>query len=261
VYRLLSILPFCLLLSPDQRLITAGAKPLAPASEFQESLPAPDEISFLEKCAQRYEQDGIQGYSALMFKQERIGQKLQPSEEIEIFHRDKPHSIFMRWLKGQRRAAAVLYVEGENKGLMLVHPSGLAGKLAPVVPLDTEGTEARDAGRYSVKQVGLQEGLARTLKDWKTARGKGTLRVKYLGIRKVVEAGDRDCYTLQRKCEPGENEGILEVTAYIDKESWRQVRTVLKGEDNKLLGDYVYRNIRINPQFKANQFQRSALTE
>jgi hypothetical protein len=261
VYRLLSVLPLCLLLSPDQRVITASAKPLARVSELQEPLPASDEISFLEKCVRRYESDRIQGYSALMIKQERIGQKLQPTEEIEIFHREKPRSTFMRWLKGQRRAAAVLYVDGENKGMMLVHPSGLAGRLAPVVALDPEGPEAKDAGRYSVKQVGLQEGLARTLRDWKLAKEKGTLRVKYLGVRTVVEAGNRDCYTLQRKCEPGENQEILEVTVYIDKETWRQIRTVLKGEDNKLLGDYVYRDIRINPEFKSNQFQRSAVAE
>jgi hypothetical protein len=242
-------------------VITASAKPLAPVSDAQEPLPAPDPIAFLEKCVERHENEGIQGYTALMLKQERIGQKLQPSEEIQIFHREKPRSTFMRWLRGQRRAAAVLYVEGENKGMMLVHPTGLAARLAPVVALDPEGPEAKDAGRYSVKEAGLHEGLVRTLRDWKLARDKGTLRVEYLGVRKVVEAGNRDCYTLQRKCQPGENQGILEVTVYIDKETWRQVRTVLKGEDNKLLGDYVYRDIRINPEFKPNQFQRSAVAE
>jgi hypothetical protein len=216
---------------------------------------------FLGKCVERYEHDGIQGYSATMLKQERIAQKLQPSEEIQIYHREKPRSTFMRWLKGQRKAAAALYVDGENKGMMLVHPTGLAGRLAPVVAIDTGGSEAKDAGRYSIKEVGLQEGLARTFRDWKLARDMGTLRVEYLGVRKVVEAGNRDCYTMRRKCEVGENQGILEVTIYIDKETWRQVRTVLKGEDNMLLGDYVYRDIRINPQFKPNQFQRSAVAE
>jgi hypothetical protein len=261
VYRLPIMLLFCLLLSPRDHNVVATARPLAPISEFQEPLPVPDVLSFLEKCLERYDQQKIQGYKAVLHKQERIGERLQPSEEIEIYNRAKPHSVFMRWLKGERRAAAVLYVEGQNNGMMWVHPSGLAGKLVKVVSLDPEGSDARNAGRYSVKEVGLRESLAQTLKDWKAAKDKGILRVKYLGIRKVVEAGNRECYTLQRKSEPGEDDGILEVTVYIDKETWQPVRTVLKGHDNSLLGDYRFSDIRINAPLKSNQFEPSALSQ
>ena len=261
MYRLLVILPFCLLLSPEQRQVTASAVPLAAISEVQEPLPGGDPITFLEKCIERYDRQDIKEYAVVLLKQERINEKLNPSEEIEVSYRSKPHSVLMRWLKGARRAEAALYVEGENKGMMLVHPTGLAGKLASVVSRDPEGPDAKEAGRYSIKEVGLRESMQRTLRDWQKAKQAGTLRVKDLGVRKVIEAGNRDCYTLQRTCEPGENAGILEVTAYIDKESWLQVRTVLKGEDNKLLGDYIFRDIRLKPQFKTDPFQRSALSQ
>ena len=262
MYRIVPLLPICLLMSPEQRVVSVGtgARPLAEASEVQEPLPTGDPVSFLEECLKRFDAQDYKGFSYIMLKQERINGRLQPSEEIEVFYRSKPRSVLMHWLKGQRKADSALHVEGENKGMMLVHPSGLAGKLAPVVSRDPEGPDAREAGRYSIKEAGLRETLARTLNDWKTARAKGTLQVKYLGIRKVVEAGDRDCYTLQRKCGPDENNGVLEVTAYIDKEKWLQVRTVLKGEENKLFGDYIIRDIRVNPAFKPDQFQRSALT-
>jgi hypothetical protein len=261
MYKYLVMLPLCLLLAPQQREVIVAAIPLAPPSDGQEPLPTGDELAFLEKCDQHYDESGIRGYRALMHKQERIGQKLMPSEEVDVWYREKPRSIFMKWLKGERRAAAILYVEGENNGMMLVHPSGIAGKLAPVVSRDPEGADAKDGGRYSVKQAGLRPTLMRTLNDWKAAKQRGTLQVKYLGIRKVVEADNHDCYTLQRKTEPGQNNGIQEVTLYIDKETLLQVRTVLKGPENILLGDYVYKDIQINPQFKPNQFDRSALTE
>jgi hypothetical protein len=261
VYKLIAILPICLFLSPEQREVTAAARALAAMAGFQEPLPEGDEIAFLEKCIDHYDHDGIRGYAALMLKQERIGERLQPSEEIEIFYRASPHSVFMHWRRGQRRAEAALYVEGQNNGMMLVHPTGLAAKLAPAVAIATNGPQARDAGRYSIKEVGLRESMMRTLNDWKADKAKGMLRVKYLGIRKVIEAGDRPCYTLQRTNRPGEDNGISEVTVYVDKDTLCQIRTVIKGEDNILLGDYIFRDIRLNPDFKPNQFQRSALVQ
>src|SRR5438876_7012748 len=116
--RLLPCLPLCLLLAPAPGQETP-AVPLAPAAATQqEPLPESDPVRFLEKCLERYDQSGVKGYSCLFHKQERIGGKLQPSEEIELFVREQPLSVLMRWRKGQRKANAALYVEGENNNLM-----------------------------------------------------------------------------------------------------------------------------------------------
>jgi hypothetical protein len=250
----------CLPLAPDQADVPFIARSLAPATSKQDSLPVSDPIAFLEKCLERYEQQGIKGYSALMRKQERIDGKLHLPEEIEIFFREKPHGVFMHWLRGQRRAESVVYVEGENKGQMLVRPAGVAGVFVKVAERDPEGEAARQAGRYTVKDFGMKKAMLRVLDAWKAQRDAGTLQVAYLGVRKVREAGDRPCYTLRQTLAKPDADGITETTLYIDKENWLQVGTVLKGEDNKLLGEYMFRDIRINPEFKANQFQRSALT-
>src|SRR5205085_11055163 len=136
------------------------------------------------------------------------------------------------WLRGARKADSVLYVAGQNKDMMLVHPTGLAGAFVKVVSRDPEGDEARQAGRYTIKEFGLKKAMARALKDWKAARDQGTLQVEYLGIRKVREAGDRLCYTLHRT-QKADQEGLTDITIYIDKETWLQVGTVQKDADNK----------------------------
>ena len=46
---------------------------------------------------------------------------------------------------------------------------------------------------------------------------------------------------------------------YFDKENWLQVGVVLKGEDSKLIGEYMFRDIQLNPRFKPDQFTREAL--
>jgi hypothetical protein len=249
--------PGCLLLCLFVVPQLAGAQP---TPSEQEPLPTGDVVTFLEKCVQRYEQQGIQGYSVILHKQERIDGKLQPSEEIESYYREKPYSVFMHWLRGQRKAESSLYVEGENGGKMLAKPAGVAGVFVKVVERDVDGEDARQSGRYTMKEFGLKAAIEKTYRDWKAANDKGKLRVHYLGVRKVKEVGDRLCYVLRRTCTEPEEDNVSEVTIYIDKESWLQVGSVLKDANGKLIGEYMFKDLRLNPEFKPNQFTRSALT-
>jgi hypothetical protein len=262
MYRLLIYLPLCFLLAPAQAEVSPAAEsPLAQAAAGEESLPAGDPVAQLQKCLEHLNQQNIQDYSLTMHKQERIGGTLQPSEDIEVHYRAKPHSVFMHWLQGARRADSVLYVEGANNGNMLVHPSGLAGRLVKVVSRDPEGEEARQSGRYPITQFGLKEMLKRSVKNWQEAKDSGNCRMEYLGLRKIREAGDRLCYVLRRTCNPPEPDGVAEVTVYIDKDTCFQVGSVLKDAQGRLLGEYIYKDIQLNPQFKPNQFEASALTQ
>lgn len=256
MFSRLAWLPFCFLLAAAP----SGAEPPQSTSAAQEPLPTGDVITFLEKCVQRYDQLGIQGYSCILHKQERIGGKLYPSEDIESFYREKPYSVFMHWLRGQRKAESSLYVEGENDGKMLAKPAGVAGIFVKVVERDVDGEDARQSGRYTMKEFGLKIAIQKTYRDWKAAKEKGTLHVQYLGVRKVHEASDRLCYTLRRTCDEPDEDNITDTTIYIDKETWLQVGSVLKDAQGRLIGEYMFRDIRINPEFKPNQFKRSALT-
>jgi hypothetical protein len=234
-------------------------QPVVTVPAGKEPLPEPDPVNFLQKCLERYDREGIRGYRLIMEKQERLDGTLQPPEVIEVCFRARPYSVFMHWLQGAGRAASALYVAGENEGKMLVHPSGLAGRLVSVKAVDPEGPEARAGGRYPITEFGLRKTLQRTLKDWRAAKDKGTLRVEYLGVEKVRTVGDRPCYTLRRHQEP-DADGVTEVTVYLDKETWFQVGTVQRGQGDSLIGQYLYRDIQLNPTFAPDQFAPAALT-
>ena len=264
--RLTMCLAMCLLFALSMGLLMAaprrepsaqGSAPTS-ATASPEPLPAADALAFLEKCLERYDQTGIRGYHLIFQKQERLNGTLQPTEVTEVFFRAKPYSVFMRWLKGARKTDKVLYVEGQNDDKVLVHPTGVAGMFVKYVTRDPEGSEAREEGRYSVKTFGLKNTLERTLRDWKTAQKKGA-QTAYLGVRKVREAGDRLCYTLRQTSPVPDAAGISDAMVYIDKETWFQIGTVLKG-DGKLMGDYYYREIQLNPEFEPDQFKPTALS-
>jgi hypothetical protein len=265
VIRLILCLPICFLFSPayPEAIWDEAPPDTAPAvaDEQKEPLPDPNPVAFFKKCLDRFDQDNIQGYSCILHKQERIGGQLQPSEETELFVRTHPFSVFMHWLRGQRLAESALYVEGQNDGKMLAHPAGLAGALVKVVARDPDGPDAKQSGRYPITDAGLKNGLLRTYKTWKAGEEEGDLHVEYLGVRKVREANDRLCYVLRRKYTKPAEDGTAEVTIYIDKETWFQIRSVIKDAEGKLIGDYIFRDIQLNPKFKPNQFEPSALTQ
>jgi Protein of unknown function (DUF1571) len=258
MYRLLICLPLCLLLAPNSPVVPSEHR-VTPGIVSKDPLPVKDPVEFLEKCLEKYDDQHIEGFTCILQKQERSDGILMPREETEVAFRSKPHSVFMHWLRGTRRAESVLYVTGENDNKMLIHPSGVAGVFAKVVSRDVDGADAKQSGRYTLDTFGFKKSMERTLKAWKGARDRGALRIEYLGIRKVKETGDRLCWALRRTYDRPEEDGVLEGTFYFDKETWLQTGVVLKGEDNKLIGEYMFRDVVLNPTFKPTQFTRDVL--
>ena len=154
--RILLCLMLTVFLAPDNPEAPTAEKPLAPTPVSEEPLPIADPIVFLQKCLDRYEKQGIQGYMVTLHKQERLGGKLQPSEDIDVCFNEKPHQVLFKWQKGQRLAAAALYAQGRNNDKMLAKPSGLAGSLVKFVARDVDGPDAKQSGRYSLKEFGIK---------------------------------------------------------------------------------------------------------
>jgi hypothetical protein len=270
--RGLLFIPLCALIacSPTEPETDQKPKPPEPEVETPKDWQQPDNatmtkladkdpIAFLENCIRRYDQD-VQGYTLRFYKKERIDGKLNGAEEIDVCFRDKPHSVLFRWVEGARKAKAALYVEGENNGKVLVRPAGLITGLAGIVERDVEGSDAKKSGRYTLKQFGLKFAALRALDSWKKARAEDALHVELIGEEKVKEAGDKTCWILKRsKYKKPENDGVTETTLYIDKDTWLQVGSVIRGEGGKLIGEYYFRDIQLNPKYDDEQFEKAAL--
>jgi hypothetical protein len=239
---------------------TLDDKERLPNGARMEQLARTDPVAFLQYCILRHDRE-VQGYTVTMQKQERLEGRLEKKEIVEAHYKVKPHSIFMRWREGERLAARALYVEGENDGQAVIKPAGLGGRFVSSVTRDPEGRDARKSGRYTLKEFGLRMALTRTLGSWQEAQKEGALHVEYGGKVKVKEAGDRECYKLHRtRFAKPEADGSTELTMYIDVETWLPLGTVLKGEDGRLIGEYYFRDLRLNPEFAKGQFTPAVVT-
>jgi Protein of unknown function (DUF1571) len=262
-------LPLCLLCASDSSSteplpvatfheVADRGNPL-PSEAEMERLAKKDPIAFLKECIRRYDRE-VKAYTTTLRKQERIDGSIQPSEVIDVAFREKPFSVLMRWKEGARKAAAVLYVKGENRDQLLVRPSGIFS-VAGIVARDPNGSDAKKSGRYPLTEFGIKIGMQRTLASWEKANEANALHVEYLGVKRIREAGNRPCWVLRRTryAEPEEKERITGLTVYIDKDSWLQVGTVIKAERGQFIGSYYFSDIRINPDLPAGTFSPDAL--
>ncbi len=238
----------------------SGAGPL-PDNARMEQLAHTDQIAFLKNCIRRYQRD-VQGYTLVMQKQERINGYLNPTKErIDVWFREDPHSVLMKWRDGARLAEAVLWVEGQHDGKMLVRPNGFAARLiaGDVTPRDVDGPEARKSGRFPINRFGLKLSLERALASWQAAQNHHALHTESAGLKRLAEADDRLCYHIRRIGDEPEGDGVLEQVLYIDQETWLPVGIISRGKDGELIGEYYFRQIHLNPDFQPHQFERAAL--
>jgi hypothetical protein len=271
--RLLLCLPICLLLAPESLPLGAVADPPEVAPPKQEvrdtgtALPTNDKmvelaksdpIAFLEACVLRYNRE-VKGYHLTFHKLERRQGKLQPQEVIEIHFREDPFSVRFDWKQGAGAAKRVLYVKGENNNKLLAKPSGI-GSIVGVVERDIDGPDAKQSGRYPISEFGMKAGTMNTIGSMKAAREQNALHVEYLGEQKVKELDNRVCWVLKRsRYAKPEDDGVTEVTLFIDKETWLQTGSILKGAKDQLIAEYWFKDIQFNPEFGPAVFTRDGL--
>jgi hypothetical protein len=268
--RLLVSLPLCLLVAPGYPARDGLLPPPPtvkdlkdeggdlPDARKMERLAKEDPLQFLEACIRRYDRE-VKGYEATLIKQERVKGKLLPREEIRVWFRDKPFSTLMKWPKDPRPAQATLYVKGENGDLMLALPTGLAALTGPI-SIDPKGTLAMQTARYPITESDMKAGMVSSRAYWIAARDKKALHVEYLGVKKIFELGDRPCYVLKRKpyARP-EADGITEAVFYFDQETWMQTGSILKNAEGELIGEYFFRDVKLNPKFPKDLFTKKSL--
>ncbi len=224
----------------------------------QENLLRTSPISYLRLCLERSERE-VQGYRVTFDKQERIQGTLQPREVVDVHFRENPFRVHFHWLEGTRLAKKVLYVAGENQGLMKVRPAGLLA-IAGIVDRPVDGPDAKRTGRYGIHEFGIIQAMRRTLQSMGAASERGKLFLEYHGMVKLKQVGDRPCQKFVRKpYDPVEEEGVNELTIYVDPENGLQVGSVLRDAKGNLIAEYFFRDLILNPTFPADQFSAKGL--
>jgi hypothetical protein len=230
-----------------------------PDDETMVRLAKDDPIQFLQWSIIRCQRE-VKGYRVNMRKQERIKGALKPSEDILVCFREEPFSVLFDYQKPVD-AKYVLYIKPDdfsdkNRGRLLAKTAGL---LSIQLSLSPDDDRARDSSRYAMYDFGIKVGSERTLHSWVAAKNDDALHIKFMGEKKIKELGNRPCWVLRRTgYRKPEEDGITEATFYFDKETWLQVGNVLKNRNGDLIGEYLFRDLELNPKFDDDVFTKKS---
>jgi hypothetical protein len=216
--------------------------PTTSAPEEEAPDPPPDpakaEIASLVASA-RKRLDGLANYRVRMIRQERVGEALQPKEEVLLSVRREPKAIRLEWPEGPHKGREVLYSATETRGMMQVK---MAESLVPVPPLTLapDSPLALRNSRHPITEAGFETILANMEMPLERSRkgdpSAGTLSDG--GSVTPPELG-RACRTIVRVTPEGET-----WTVGIDPETGLPAMVQATAANGDLLERYVFRDLR-----------------
>jgi outer membrane lipoprotein-sorting protein len=208
-----------------------------------------DLIRLLERAEQRYAE--LQDYSAIMITREWIKDALEPEKSI-LLKFQRPFKVYMKWLEGLGKGREGLFVSDSHSGKFLVYePNGLRRLITAA--LEPRDPRVLEVSRHPVTDIGIGRLLEIV--------GENVRRAAKTGGLKLIDRGQTE--VAGRKVR--EVEGILpndpkagyygyRVILSFDEERHLPIRVVVYDWENRLVEDYAYTQLRLNPGFAPNEF-------
>jgi outer membrane lipoprotein-sorting protein len=119
--------------------------------------------------------DGVDNYTAVFHKQERVKGKLLPAETIAVKFK-KPFRVYMKWVAEPHKGRETIFVDGANKNRLKAHEGGLLGVVT--VNLDPNGDQAMKGNRHPITDSGLEKLVAKLAVNVRLGQSKGELVVR-----------------------------------------------------------------------------------
>lgn len=236
--------------------------------------PQPHPLVPAMKIAQRsYEflTTKVRDYSCRVVKQDRIDGRLRPHEYIDAKVRHalyrngqlvKPRGVYMKFLHPEYvRGREILWVEGENKGEMVVRRGGRRGLEFLTLTVDVHNDIVSRNSRYPITDMGMINMVLRLIEIGRHDMQYGECEVKFF---EDVKVDGRDCLCIQvLHPRPRDEFKYHLARVYVDDE-WPvpihfEAYDWPESPDEKppLLESYSYLRLRLNVGFTDAEFRRN----
>jgi len=193
----------------------------------------------------------VERYTARFVRQEVVEGVLRPREEA-LLKWERPGLLYLRWIAGPPAGREILFVPGRNDDRMLVREPGLLTRFATIV-MAPDSPRVLEESRHPVTDIGVGRLIDLVLKNVHRAARAGELTVRDHGVSRGPEGLERRLEALfPREPERGYAGRRLVLTLAAD--SGLLVRAMVHDRDGRMLGDYAYRELRLNPSLTAADF-------
>lgn len=210
---------------------------------------------FLELALEHY-QHHIKDYTCTFIKQELLGSKYTQEQYIKVKFLDRPFAVFMKWIENAELVDRVLYVKGRYGDKALVKPAGLLGWFViGHIKRPVNGPDAAKVSRKRLDQFGFENNLKLIIEINKLAEKKNELDFRFIGEE---DFAGRKTLKFQRILPDKPEYPDQKLIVYIDKEWLVPVGIYCYNSRGKLLGKYIYKDIRLNVGLALKEFSPEA---
>jgi hypothetical protein len=185
--------------------------------------------------AARQALQGVATYQVALTRQERVGDRLQPAEDVVLSVRRAPKAVRLEWPDGPHKGREVLYAADQNGGLMQIN---MPGALVPRMSLAPDSPMVSRTSRHPITEAGLDS----VIDQLEAALAPGADRLTYDG-REPIEPGGPPCDKVVRVTTQGETWVV-----YLDPTAHLPALVQATAANGDLLERYRFRDLRTNPQ-------------
>ena len=250
-------------------ILTAAATPAviakadASSASYVADLAGPAPMALAQLALERYERD-VRDYRCVLIKQERVGGKLGPVQEIAVRFRDEPYSVYMTWLKnvgGSKRALFIDtpdYVDSKGRKFAEVEPAGAIIRLfVKKAKIPIHGKRARNASRRFIDEFGFKSTLGLLLRLNDMARKNGVLDLRYGGESEIDGRPTRFIVRYLPYTGPNGTYPDAKMVAHFDQETMMPVAVYSYADraGTVLLGSYLFTQVELNPGLTDQDFK------
>lgn len=213
--------------------VEATEPPLTPVEQHLKMAQS-DPESLLKSALERWK--SVEGYRIKVASQERLDGKLHCTTIIQATVMSDPYAVSFRWLSNAGAIDKLLWMPSAYGSKLIVHPTGVAGKLVDHVRVDPYSDKVKSSSRRDVTQFGLAQTLQSLLDGYRRGRQQGMLTSESLGLVKCQGVSDQSIglkmTTTDRKSE------VRIMYLHFNPEDLRPLRVQQFGWDGQLLGCY-----------------------
>lgn len=193
----------------------------------------------------------VRDYTATMTSVERVKEALEPENRI-LLKFQRPLKVYMRWVDGPAKGREGLYVADAHDGkFILAEPEGMAKFF--IARLDPSDPRILQRSRHPVTDVGIGRLLEIVGDNARRAAREKALRVRDHGLAEVAGRRVRQVEAVLPK-DPGAGYSGYRVTLSFDEEHHLPIRVVVYDWRDRLVEDYTYSQLVLNPGLKAADF-------
>ncbi|WP_435015293.1 DUF1571 domain-containing protein [Tundrisphaera sp. TA3] len=213
------------------RLIAAsGARPESPAP----ALPTDEAVRLLEQA--RASLNRASSYQAKMYRQERVGSKLLPAEDLVLSVRREPLAVRLSWPEGPTKGREVIYRADSGGGLIHVNMADSAIPV-PRISLPPDNPMVMRNSRHPITEAGFDSIIAAMER---AVASPGPAPLTFAGMETPVSM-DRP-----HPCLVFTNAAGEVAKTYLDPDSHLPVVVEVKAANGDLLEDYRFHDVRID---------------